>query len=61
MAEPIDLSFGLWTWMGLKEAQVQSYLPGCASVPSWEGTLVPPDEYDLQTFVSVMQPYVKLL
>ena len=26
MAEPIDLLFGLWT-RGLKEAQVQSYLP----------------------------------
>jgi len=24
---------------GLKEAKVQSYSPGCANVPSWEGTL----------------------
>jgi len=29
---------------GPKEAQVQSYLPGGANVPSWEGTLVPPGE-----------------
>ena len=31
MAEPIDLSYGLWTWP--KEAQVQLYLPGDSSVP----------------------------
>ena len=29
-----------------KEAQVQSYLTGGANGPSWEGTLVPPGEYD---------------
>jgi len=34
MAEPIYLSFGLWTRVGLKEAQVQSYSPGCANVLS---------------------------
>jgi len=34
MAEPIDLPFGLWTRVGLKEAQVQWYSPGSASVPS---------------------------
>jgi len=34
MAEPIDLSFGLWTRVGLEEAQVQSYSPGCANVLS---------------------------
>jgi len=44
MAEPIDLPFGLWTRLGLKEAQVQSYLPGGATVPSQEGTLAPPGE-----------------
>ena len=31
---------------GPKEAQVQSYSPGGASVPSHEGTLAPPGEYD---------------
>jgi len=30
----------------LKEAQVQSYSPGGASVPTWEATLAPPGEYD---------------
>jgi len=29
-----------------KEAQVKSYLPGGANVPTWEGTLAPPGEYD---------------
>ena len=33
-------------WGGPKEAQVQSYSPGGASVPTWEGTLAPPGEYD---------------
>jgi len=31
---------------GSKEAQVQSYSPGGANVPSLEGTLAPPGEYD---------------
>jgi len=31
---------------GLKEAQVQPYSPGGAIVPTWEGTLAPPGEYD---------------
>jgi len=31
---------------GPKEAQVQSYSSGGANVPSWEGTLAPPGEYD---------------
>jgi len=31
---------------GQKEAQVQSYLPGGATVPSSEGTLAQPCEYD---------------
>jgi len=30
---------------GLKEAQVQSYLPCGANVSTWEGTWAPPDEY----------------
>ena len=42
MAGLIDLPFGLWP----KEAQVQSYSPGGANVPTWEGTLAPPGEYD---------------
>jgi len=46
LPEVIDLSFGLWTWAGTKEAQVQSYLPGGTNLPSWEGTLVPPGEYN---------------
>ena len=29
-----------------KDAQVQSYSPGGANVPSWEGTFAPPSEYD---------------
>jgi len=29
-----------------KKAQVQSYSPGCANVPLWEGTLAEPGEYD---------------
>jgi len=32
--------------LGLKEAQVQSYLPGGANVPSHVGTLAPPGKYD---------------
>jgi len=32
--------------VGLKEAQVQSYLPGGANVPSHVGTLAPPGKYD---------------
>ena len=47
MAEPIDLPFGLRTLVELKETQVQSYSPGCANVPSWEGILAPPGEYDV--------------
>ena len=31
---------------GPKEAQIQSYSPGCVNVPSWEGTLTQPGEYD---------------
>jgi len=31
---------------GPNEAQFQSYSPGFANVPSWEGTLVPPGNYD---------------
>ena len=46
MVELIDLLFTLWTLVGLKKEQVQSYLRGGANVPSREGTLAPPDEYD---------------
>ena len=45
MAEPTDLLFGLCTQVGLKEAKVQSYSPGGANVPSWQGTLAPPGEF----------------
>ena len=45
-AEPIDLPFGLWTRVGPKEAQVRSYSPGGANVPSHVGTLTQPGEYD---------------
>ena len=31
---------------GPKEAQVQSYSPAATYVPTWEGTLAPPGEYD---------------
>jgi len=31
---------------GPKEAQVQSYLPGGANVPTREGTLAPPGKYN---------------
>jgi len=45
-AEPID--FPIWDVDSgvLKEAQVQSYLPGGANVPSPVGTLVPPGKHD---------------
>jgi len=33
MAEAIDLLFELWT-LGPKKAEIQSYLPGGANVPS---------------------------
>jgi len=43
-AELIDLPFDCgFVWS--KEAHVQSYSPGGANVPSWEGTLSPPSEY----------------
>jgi len=41
MADPINLPFCLW-----KEAQVQSYLPGGANVPSQEGSLAPLGKYN---------------
>ena len=42
-AEPIDLPFGLWTRVrGPKEAQVQSYSPGDANVPTWESQIFLP-------------------
>jgi len=46
MAEVIDLPFGLWTAGGPKVAQVHSYSPGCNNVPSCEGTMAQPGEYD---------------
>jgi len=40
--------FAVWlvASRGPKEAQVQPYWPGGATVPRWEGTLAPPAEYD---------------
>ena len=38
---------------GPNEAQVQSYSPGGANVPTWGGTLAPP--------TAAMRSYVKLL
>jgi len=51
---------------GPKEAQVQSYLPGSANVPTWEGsTLAPPGEYDwtvhLQRRCGLMSNYFDYL
>ena len=44
----LNRSFAVWVGDsgGPKEAQVQSYSPGGAKVPSWEGTLAPPCKYD---------------
>jgi len=42
MAEPINLPFGLWTWVGLKETPVQLYSPDGANV----STLAPRGKYD---------------
>jgi len=40
--------FAIWVVdsSGPKDAQVQSYSPGGANVPSWEDTFLPPGEYD---------------
>jgi len=45
MAEPINLPFGLWSGWA-EEAQVQSYSLVGASMPTWEGMLAQPGEYD---------------
>jgi len=42
---------------GLKEVQVQSYLPGGTNVPTWEGTLTPPGEYDRWRQCGLMSNY----
>ena len=48
MAEPMELPFRLWTRCaeGKNLAQVQSYSPSGANVPSCEDTLPPAGEYD---------------
>jgi len=52
MAEPLRLGkfngFAVWVVDsgGPKEARVQSYSSGGATVPTWEGTMAPPGEYD---------------
>jgi len=40
--------FAIWVMDlgGPKEAQIQSYSPDGANVPTWKGTLTPPGEYD---------------
>jgi len=55
-AELIDLSFGLWTQVGRGNqefSRIRQVAPMCTSsiifvivFTSWEGTLVPPGEYD---------------
>jgi len=47
----------------LKEPQVQSYSPGCANVPSWEGTSTQPGKYNwtIRLLRRCMRPYAKLL
>jgi len=51
MAELIEMLFGLQTRGGPKKAQVQSYSPGSANVPSHENC----------PSVAAMWPYVELL
>jgi len=46
MAEPIHFVVWVVDSGGPKEARVQSHSPGDANVPTWEGTLLPPREYD---------------
>jgi len=45
MAELIDFRLDCGPG-GPKQAQFQSYLTGGTNVPTYEGTLVPPGEYD---------------
>ena len=47
-AESIDLPFAVWIMDSVepKEAQIQLHSPGGASVPTQEGTLAPPGEYN---------------
>ena len=44
-----------------KEAQVQSYPPASANVPTWEGTLDPPGEYDRTIHLRLQRGLVKLV
>jgi len=47
---------------GPKEAQVQSYSPGGANVPTWKGTLTLPGDFDCTvSSAAAMLSYVKLL
>jgi len=44
-AEPIDLQFGLWTGV-CRMFHEFSRIRQLAPVPTWEGTLAPPGDYD---------------
>jgi len=72
-AEPIGLLFGLWTRVGRMKNKfnrthkvapmctISIYSPGGATVPTWQGTLAPPGEYNwtirLQWRCSLMSNY----
>jgi len=46
LRSPVRFAVKVVGFGGPKKAQVQSYLPGGANMPTWEGTLAPPGEYD---------------
>jgi len=46
MAEPIDLLFGLWTWVCRKKHKFSRIRQVASMCPQCEGTLVPPGKYD---------------
>jgi len=61
-----NLPFGLWTRVDIRQHKfnrIRQVAPMCPSVPSWEGTLAPPGEYDwtVRPSAAAMRPYVKLL
>jgi len=61
-AEPIDLPFGLWTLVRRRKHKFNR-IRQMASLPTWEGTLSPPGEYDwtVRPSAATMRSYVKLL
>jgi len=46
MAEPIEMPFGLWTQVGRRKHKFSRIRAGGANVPSQEGILSPPGEYN---------------